>query len=316
VPEPSRARLALAAAWDALPLTCAGLAAFGAVLRLTVHDRFPFLAAFAYGLRPFAGAALLALASLAWMQRRSWRAAALGCGAAAAFLAWGLAASIVLNPPPEAAPKGALRGMFWNVWHGERGWDRVAEEIRRRDPDVVWLVEADGPDDAPGPDWGSVLPEYTGRRVDRGFAVLAKGEILSIESLDLGRGSRALRSALRIRSGDVTCLLADVHGKIFRHREPALERLREILGEAPADLVVGDFNTPRDSALFDALRQAHVHAFEACGRGSDGTWPSPVPVLPIDHVWGRGVTFHRCEMPVTGASDHTPVIFEWSPTAR
>jgi endonuclease/exonuclease/phosphatase family metal-dependent hydrolase len=313
---PGRLRLAASLAWDSLPLVMTLLAAFGAALRLSVNDRLPLLAAFAYALRPFTAAAFLAIATLLWMKRRSWRTAAVSCAFAVLALAWGLAASIVLNPKPADVPKGALCGMFWNTWHGVRGWDRVAEEVRRRDPDMVWFTEADGPDGTPGPDWGSLLPEYGARHVEREFVVLAKGSILSTRQIDLTRGSHGLYSVIRTRAGDTRCVLADLHGKVFRHRGPSLERLQAALDADPPDLVVGDFNTPRDSSLFDALRQTYTHAFEACGRGSDGTWPSPVPVLPIDHVWGRGVTFHRCEMPVTGASDHTPVIFEWTPTAR
>lgn len=306
----------LSAGWRAAPAALCVAAGVGILVRFTVHDRLPVIAGVAYTLRPAAGALLLALAGLLWFIRGSGRAAALS-GASAFFAAsiWATGA-LFLNPPPADPPANRLRGMAWNVWHGYGGWDRVAEGIREVDPDIAWIVEGDAGEDAPPdaaePDWGAMAGGRSWR-ASHGLVLMVKGEILDATWLDLTRGSHAMRARVRTRLGVVDGAVVDLHGRVFRHRGPAVERLEALardFAEGPS-ILAGDFNTPRDSALWSGLRADWTHAFEAVGRGFDGTWPMVGPVLPIDHVWGRGVRFTSCDHRRGWASDHSAVVVEF-----
>ncbi|MCL4221369.1 MAG: hypothetical protein KJZ65_08360 [Phycisphaerales bacterium] len=55
-----------------------------------------------------------------------------------------------------------------------------------------------------------------------------------------------------------------------------------------ADLIVGDFNTPRGSASLEALVGSRTNAHAAAGRGFGYTWPRKGSILAIDHCFISG----------------------------
>jgi endonuclease/exonuclease/phosphatase family metal-dependent hydrolase len=102
-------------------------------------------------------------------------------------------------------------------------------------------------------------------------------------------------------------------------RGPLLDRARrwaESRGDVPL-VTLGDFNTPFDASGFDAWRAAFRHAFATSGSGWAPTWPMPIPVLEIDHVWTNSrIDVSRCEHGLSLASDHRPVLFEFDVVTR
>ena len=105
----------------------------------------------------------------------------------------------------------------------------------------------------------------------------------------------------------------DLDANPFRSRAAAFEALsRSLEGERSGPrLVLGDFNTPWESVHFDAFRATMHHAFDRAGSGLSPTWPLPVPLLELDHVWGREVRFTSCAHEDLGASDHRAVAFDF-----
>lgn len=57
------------------------------------------------------------------------------------------------------------------------------------------------------------------------------------------------------------------------------------VGFPPADLVVGDFNTPRGSHSIRRVTGDLRHAYDLAGRGWATTWPRRLPLIAIDHVF-------------------------------
>lgn len=55
-----------------------------------------------------------------------------------------------------------------------------------------------------------------------------------------------------------------------------------------ADLIVGDFNTPRGSASIKVLVGDRISAVSAAGRGFGYTWPRRRSILAIDHCFVEG----------------------------
>jgi endonuclease/exonuclease/phosphatase (EEP) superfamily protein YafD len=106
----------------------------------------------------------------------------------------------------------------------------------------------------------------------------------------------------------------DVGANPLRPRGRAFEPLDALLARVKPDLVLGDFNTPRDSVFFEAWRSAgYRHAFEAAGNGTDLTWPMPLPVLSLDHVWsGPRLAPRSCRHVGSWASDHRAVVAEFT----
>ncbi len=56
-------------------------------------------------------------------------------------------------------------------------------------------------------------------------------------------------------------------------------------GFPPADLIVGDFNTPRGSASIRRLTGDLRHAYDIAGVGWATTWPRTFPLIAIDHAF-------------------------------
>ncbi|MEI7657048.1 MAG: endonuclease/exonuclease/phosphatase family protein [Phycisphaerae bacterium] len=57
------------------------------------------------------------------------------------------------------------------------------------------------------------------------------------------------------------------------------------VGFPPADLIVGDFNTPRGSSSIRRVTGTLRHAYDLAGRGWATTWPRSIPLIAIDHVF-------------------------------
>jgi vancomycin resistance protein VanJ len=105
-------------------------------------------------------------------------------------------------------------------------------------------------------------------------------------------------------------ILADVPASMRLLRRKAITALySRIKTQAVPTLMIGDLNTPPSSVWFDEWRQNWTRAWDAAGSGYQSTWPQPLPVLALDHIWGnRGITFQRCRCGWSSCSDHRPVI--------
>ncbi|HEX7896777.1 MAG TPA: endonuclease/exonuclease/phosphatase family protein [Planctomycetota bacterium] len=276
----------------------AGAAAtlFALLVRVLLRDRVPYLSAVHYGAPPILIAAGALACAAAWALARRRRLALAALTAACLCGAWQAGVSRSSRPP---AP-GELRLLLWNVQHGLAGWDRVAAEIAARDADVVALVEADdGARSAP--------PGWTWRWIDHGLALGVKGRIHSAEIVPLGDSSRAAVARFEVRGRPLTAILVDIGADPLRPRGLAFRPLDELRRRVKPDLVLGDFNTPRDTAHFDAWRGELTHAFEAAGAGWDLTWPATFPLLSIDHVWCAPTLVPTSCVHLAGLSDHRSV---------
>lgn len=218
------------------------------------------------------------------------------------------------STPARTAPPGALKVVFWNVGRGQfASWDRIAEQLRRFDADVLALVEANAEEIQTREFWQSRLPGYSPLPLHSGMVLLVKGEATQYAAGQLANAGRFRRVAVTVHDVRFEMILADIVSDPLQPRGPPLGKLFEIM-QAQADhptLVVGDFNTPPTSVCFDGWRADWSRAWDVAGNGYQATWPQPLPVPTLDHVWSnRGVTFHRCVCGWSSCSDHRPVIVE------
>lgn len=305
-----------------------------AAMDLTLRDRVPGLAAVFYATPPIVlGVLLLGMAGLGvgWPSSafllkfqisdfKSQKAgrprgaillatAVLGCVCVGVWLFGNFRWASVPKPPPEA-----LKVVFWNVGRGQfAGWDRIAEQLSRFEADVLALAEANAEEVQTREFWQVRLPGYSPLPLRGGFVLLVKGDATQQSAGQLANAGRFRRVAITVRGVRFDMILADIVSDPLQPRQPPLGKLFEIMEAQAATptLVVGDFNTPPTSVCFDAWRADWSRAWEVAGRGYQATWPQPLPMLTLDHVWGNsGVTFHRCVCGWSRCSDHRPVIVE------
>ncbi len=291
----------------------------GTLLWATVQDAVPFLSGLYYAL-PLPVLILAgAIVSVACLRR------AKDCRVTAACLlllemqviVWG---GQVFSGSVDDAPANAHRFVFWNVCRGNFGYDAAAHELIELDADIIALVEAT--EQAEYPDfWTSRIPGYSAKRLGSGMMLLCRGEILDVQpgNVTVPEEPEAVCRyriiSLRIDGILMRVLLMDVKSHPLMFRKPAFVRLVELaeeLSDQPL-IVAADFNTPINSVWIDQLRSRLTNSFEEAGEGYRETWPTLLPVLCLDQVWGNDrVTWHRSRHGWSIRSDHRSVTTEFS----
>lgn len=231
--------------------------------------------------------------------------------ALASLMAWSYD-NISLNARTPAANDVKL--LFWNAANNRRT-EEITGYIQNFDADIIGFVEA-GIGKRKMSIWKTVFPNHDIQILPGDMALLARGGIISKESGSLGRRGRYNLVQVASQGKLFHVLLVDIDGDPLRSRAPAFEQLAEIIRtHRQMNLIVmGDFNTPLDSALFDPLREYLTHAFESGGMGFSPSWPVPLPILAIDHIWvSKRLTVVNCSLSWSRFSDHRSVVAHIEP---
>ncbi len=300
-----------------LPVTLAAIVCAGFALRLTIRDRFPPLAPLFYATPLPVLSVLASVAGGIWLARgKTIRGGAFFLASSLFALAWPPSAFLRNVPGAPSNDTRQIRVLFWNVFLGNLGRDGIARVVQERNPGVVGFVEAAGPEEDGVADWRGLFPGYDIEGERGGLVLLSRTRLSRRGGGNLDGGGRyLLAEAAPTSTGGVplALLLADLPSLPPWGRRRPLDALRSIAerhAQGPI-LVMGDFNTPIESAYFDPWRVRFVHAFERRGHGFSPTWPFPLPLLEIDHIWaGGGIQLLRCEHLNSFRSDHRAVVVD------
>ena len=300
------------------------LLALGAVGQ-AARDRNVILALMMYV--PLVPVGLGAILLDALMKGRALRRPRFGLSLAGApAAAWG-AALMLGTTPPDVPPAGSteITLLHWNVmWGGNDPgkWRETAAHIIPRKPDLVVLSEAPADDmivdafAAMGGDWNTVyITNPPGSRYWYNPFVCSRGPLKLERRIDIRNGA-AMSVLAGVKGRTVRLLVVDGRSDPRLPRTPMLHDIASALDDAarrgePFDLVVGDFNSVGRSVGFDAVAVAggtgYRRAAEYC-RGWRATWPAPLPLYDIDHVWVRnslaGARVLGCELFTGRRTDH------------
>jgi len=280
----------------------------GSLLRLFLRDNIPIISAFFYATPPSILVALAIILAI-WHLSRKRRVLALIATIIAVVWIFSNVQSNVRLAGMRPTPEDQLV-LFWNTRNGVSGWDGAIDHIRATDPSIAGFVEAwhhMGPEI-----WPKAFPNYQISQRSGGILVMTKGEIIEQREGDLGPNGVFLSALIRIDGRDeYRVIVVDIQSNPFRSRRQAISELSALI-EMHKDerlLVMGDFNTPRDSVHFDLIRSHLTHAFETRGQGYAATWPTLLPVLDLDHVWtSAAINVSSCQHGWSLNSDHRPVV--------
>jgi hypothetical protein len=206
-----------------------------------------------------------------------------------------------------------IRVLCWNVCRGYAGWEQIAAGLPAYNADVIVLIEAGEPTDGMRALWQRRCPGYDVSLLGGGMVCLVRGSSGDATAPDVDGRTQLRQLGVTVKGRELTCLVVDVNSSPFYVRNGPLEtiaRTADALSDRPL-VVLGDFNTPVDSALLGPLRECHSNAFEAAGEGYRPTWPVFCPVLALDQVWGNAkIRFDACHHTWSRCSDHRPVVTE------
>lgn len=293
-----------------------GLVAMGLVLRFTVQDQY-HPQALAYYLTPIPALSLWCLlAGCLWDRPRDdlnpqsrFSRRRISLVASLIFAFWTLQSQYVVRATPSREAES--RVVFWNTARVKAGLDRIANQLKSWEPQVIGLVEANGFYKKSVARWREALPEYQMAPTHFGGLLAIKGKIDRQVNHKLAPSSWCDQFDVTVGADNFTVLLVDIAANLDLSREqPLLDLaiLARSLDDRPL-IIMGDFNTPDDSVLLNPLREVCQQAFRQRGSGYAATWPMPLPVLTLDQVWvNRHVNVSRCEHRWSICSDHRPVV--------
>ncbi len=258
----------------------------GVMLRVTqLRDRFDPLAVVFYT-TPWpviaGGMALLALHH--WRCRHPHRMHRYSVLAVGALLVW---VALSWYSAPRRGEEPSIRLSFWNVAQSEEALPFNAKSLRRESPDVIALAEADIYRPGAIERWQSELPGYAVRPFWGDMLLAVRGKWLRSESGELGPSSYYALHRIEVRGLSYTLLQVDLYARPIVSRREPLQKLSSMVRQRATEplIVFGDFNTPRDSAHLDPLREELTNCFEQAGAGFIETWPGPLPLLSLDQIW-------------------------------
>ncbi len=237
-------------------------------------------------------------------------------------------------PSPSSGNEKTVRVMTYNVRGAFSDADKVVQDIRDQNPDIVCLQET-------GHGFGgAVASHFEGWHSESAGDVttLSRFPLLSAEVWPF-RGTRRIvetrwqtpQGPLRVLNTHISTSFKNRDHKTSRTR---LERYKQLMAEArPAamarleqvhyiesavtdayrqnepTIMGGDFNTPPRGLFYRILDSEWDEAFAQSGFGLGTTFPSHRPVLRIDYIWMKnGVKSKRAFVPNAKGSDHLPVV--------
>lgn len=295
--------------WHALPWVLSFACVFGVAIRLTLRDHLTITAAIYYATPPLVLAVLALFCGIGWAVVRKRTMAIVFLLTACACFFWWHRVSYVEGS--GAASPSDVRIVFWNPARGVLGWPNVFDTIRRHDPDVIAIVEAGYDNDQTIQRWRQAFPDYETTDIQGQILLLCKGRISNVTFGELGWSSWYKTARIQLDDTVLNVVIVDIASTLYISRRRHIEKIASIADRFAAEplVLMGDFNTPGDSVHFRPLRERLVNAFEEAGHGYSATWPVPVPVIQIDHVWAnRRVTISQCELDWSWSSDHRPIV--------
>lgn len=291
------------------------------LLRLTVRDltSFNLLTAFHYA-TPMPLLLLLAsfLAATALFLRHSKACA--GWCLMAIVIAQSAGSHPLHHQPINTIEKSAQqRLMLWNVCHGRHGFDNVVHEMQSHNADIYMLIEAGPPTEQMRSFWQENFPKHEITLLGSEMVLLLRGTAGHVHVGALRPQGQYRQVEVTTTAGTFDLIFVDIHGRPTLSRREPIARLTELIDESTDHplIVAGDFNTPRDSPLFQPLDARLSNAYDAAGTGFEPTWPWPLPLLTLDQVWSNsGIRFHHCQQSWCSTSDHRPVVVDFSLTEQ
>lgn len=221
-------------------------------------------------------------------------------------LAVGVIPMLGLRSPMPAPPEAQqVTLLHWNMQSGGRRaakprWERAAEQILARQPDIIVLSEA------PPDRWlfdslkkhsrGWKTVQMSNPKDERYWykpVVCSRWPMTMDGHVPVDYGV-AMSVTVTVRDRPLRLLVVDGVSWVTVLRTHFLHDVAAACDEAakagrPYDVVVGDFNAVGRSFGFDALRATaggYARASDYSGEWR-GTWPVPLPVYDIDHVLVR-----------------------------
>jgi endonuclease/exonuclease/phosphatase (EEP) superfamily protein YafD len=261
----------------------------GVVLHTTVRDRHALTAVVFYA-PPLPLLATLGLLLAGWpAAKQEHRLMAL---ASAALLTAIWCSKSWRTDPTQVenitltSPMQEFRVMFWNLSRPETASQPLIDLVKKHQPDFIGCVEAGEQFHLHRATYEHALSGYECHALPGNLLLLSRHSVVVHDRGRLDKRGAFAAFDIRLHQRSVRLVLADVWADPLMPRKPPLDQALAQTGAEPHTILMGDFNTPRESVHFLPYETARLqHAFDVAGRGFRETWFWGLPVLSIDHIW-------------------------------
>ncbi|MCD0444437.1 endonuclease/exonuclease/phosphatase family protein [Glycomyces sp. A-F 0318] len=300
--------------FSAAVIACSLLLAAILLLHRFIPNRWLNLGSLIETFLPWFGLAVPVLVVLAAIRRRPL---AIACSLLPALVWFQMYAGLI---PDKHVGDGDFRVVAHNVNAENADTEATAASLLDSDPDVIVLVEITEEQRAA---WDEALADRYEYSVAYGTVALwSSYPVAASNEVDLNLGwARAFRAEVDIEGEPVAFYVAhllsvrvNTEGFTSEQRNETARLLGEAIADERLDRVVlaGDLNgTVQDRSLAPItyqLESAHASA----GKGFGFTWPADTPMARIDQVLYRGLDATGSEVMGATASDHRPVLADFS----
>ena len=208
--------------------------------------------------------------------------------------------------------KESSKVLFWNLAKRDQlPIDALKQSVTNYQPDVLAFVEAPKEILTNFEALKLELPDYNFEVLGGAMLIAAKGNITLLDFVyeDDIQTSAVLKITLRHKS--IKMMISDATSNLLVDKKVPLEHILNLANQNQVDYIVGDFNTPYESAFFDLYKE-NFESFHSLNDGFTATWPMGIPLLELDHVW-----LLKKHKPIVlkkeyfNASDHALLIAEY-----
>jgi endonuclease/exonuclease/phosphatase (EEP) superfamily protein YafD len=269
----------------------------GVVLHTTIRDRYALPGVLFYAL-PLPLLAVLGILLAGWpVAKQKHRLMALACAVLLTVI-W-CSKSWRTGPAQEekitTGPMQEFRVMFWNLSRPDTASQPLIDLVKRHQPDVIGCVEAGDQFHVHRATYEHALPGYECHALPGNLLLLSRHTVQVHDRGRLDKKGAFAAFDIRLNRRTARLVLADVWADPLMPRKPSLDQALAQSGSDPHALIMGDFNTPRESVHFAPYETARLrHAYDVAGKGFRETWFWGLPVLSIDHIW-CGAEWHIIE---------------------
>ncbi|HEX8312436.1 MAG TPA: endonuclease/exonuclease/phosphatase family protein [Chthoniobacteraceae bacterium] len=262
------------------------LLGLGVLLRTINYDQEGWLLAWFYVAQWPVLAALAAALSILSLMSRQRMSATVAASAGLAFAAIWISGSWQSHELPATAAE-TVRVVYWNAARPRDRLDQVIARARSFEADFLAVGEAASETEEEQAKWRAAFPGHNLQRLGGEMLIASRGPIRAVRYGSLRQLGRYNLVEVELNGRLLRFIVVDFDADATRSRRAAFEALAEIAAPyADQPLVVtGDFNTPTDSPHFAVLRPYLSDAWPMAGYGLSESWPVPVPLLRLDHLW-------------------------------
>ncbi|WP_166643255.1 endonuclease/exonuclease/phosphatase family protein [Gelidibacter sediminis] len=184
-------------------------------------------------------------------------------------------------------PEDATTVLFWNAADGyELPVNVIVERISIIKPDVIGLVETQYASENDLELLSTTFPSYEFRILGGFMMVGVKGSITKVNYLMENASYHVNFIEAQLPSGAISFAVTDIFQSPTMDKKKAIGTVLKLASQRNTDIIVGDFNAPRESVHFKAFEKNYT-SFSNYGQGFTATWPFEIPLLELDQIFAR-----------------------------